>query len=116
MRRVSCVDFKDTKIGCCSSCHDDADGGWAELTEVESPCGRVVACVCCSVEVVLPDRWWEPFLDPESGTSEEYLESMLEDSRRYTGEIVATVASLVDEVRRLRRVLGERDREHRENT
>mgnify|MGYP001563857605 CR=1 FL=1 len=36
----TCSDFAHikndrTKFGCCDSCHDDADGGWAELPEIE---------------------------------------------------------------------------------
>ena len=51
----TCSDFTHikndrTEFGCCDSCHDDADGGWAELPEIEYLSkGKYIlyARVCC---------------------------------------------------------------------
>lgn len=48
---LSCEDFDPNVVGCCSSCHYDADHGLSELQEAAPP-GRTrhtSAWVCCAI-------------------------------------------------------------------
>lgn len=42
----TCDDFYTAKIGCCDSCHEDANLGYGELIEVMAG-NEIFARVCC---------------------------------------------------------------------
>lgn len=42
-----CTDFYTPAVGCCESCHEDDEQGFAQMPEVYTEDGELFAIVCC---------------------------------------------------------------------
>lgn len=56
---LSCIHFKDCKVGCCSSCHEDEWIGY-HLSESYHAKDRIIVNVCCAVRA-----WFNELDDQE---------------------------------------------------